>query len=533
MTSNKNATEQSEVSNDEIKQAECEGEQNSSTKFNMSKFITRFNEKYTPEFFSSSDGDHFIRINSEGQFFTYKIGKKSCIDFLITTIWEFEMGGGRSKDIAGRIMDEFSGKVLLSKSIKKVSIRVGKDGEDVLIDMCNERGEFIKINKNGFSITRNAQISFLKYAKHLALPTPQKINLKEFMLIWNKFFNFTDEGSAYLALAYVVKSLIPQSGANPILIIEGIQGSGKTTTSTILKKLIDPTEPALMSPPKNEKEIFVMANSCYLIACDNLSYLTAEMSDVFCRVSTGGGISQRKLYTDDDEKVYDVMRPVLFNGIEQLTERPDLLERAIVLQMKTLKPENRISEGAYWIEFESVYPKLLGGLYSIISMVLDYLPQVRENNLHRMTEFNRVGLAIDKALEMPVDHFSNILEVHQEEKLQNLFHNDIFLQTIAEKLNDSNEKYLVGTCNELIKLIFRPSKFEKYPAHVIPKNPRQFRARLDRSKFVLEANGIEFGVFRKTAKRRELFIKITNVIIPESYGLPFDFDLENDESGQG
>ena len=56
-----------------------------------------------------------------------------------------------------------------------------------------------------------------------------------------------------------------------------------------------------------------------------------------------------------DVAVVDVSLPVL-NGIEELSSRPDLLDRGIVLQLPSLNERERKEERAIWEEFETVRP---------------------------------------------------------------------------------------------------------------------------------------------------------------------------------
>ncbi len=470
-------------------------------------FFKNFHPIYQPEFFSNFDGGNFVTIHIGKRMVTFRLGSRMFSDFVIKCLREFGYRGGQSRKMAESIIDEFHGNVVLSGIKKKVHIRASKFQDIVLIDLADKEGRFVEIDRNGFRIKDTSPVSFLTLPKQLPLPIPEIIPLLDFLEIWKKLFNFRDENAFYMALAYVVKILLPSSGANPILLYEGPQGSGKSTASSGTKRLVDPTEPMLLSPPKCEQDVLVMASNGYLLSLDNLSYLSPDMSDVFCRVATGGGISHRKLYTDDDEKVYDIARPVIFNGIEELTERPDFIERALILHLKPISKEHRISESEYWKNFEELYPKLLGGIYTLVSQAIKHLPDIRNTNLHRMTEFHRVGLTLDRAFGFKDDYFTEVLNAHHDEKFQNIFQNDLFCQTILQTLEKLPSKELKGTISELMDKIFK-SKHHRNSGFLIPKSPRQFSGKIQRHKMVLESNGIEFGNLSRTSKRREMFIRL-------------------------
>jgi hypothetical protein len=49
--------------------------------------------------------------------------------------------------------------------------------------------------------------------------------------------------------------------------------------------------------------------------------------------SVGGSLAVRQLYTDDEEVLFQAVRPILLNGIEDVISRPDLADRAIFLTL--------------------------------------------------------------------------------------------------------------------------------------------------------------------------------------------------------
>jgi len=81
--------------------------------------------------------------------------------------------------------------------------------------------------------------------------------------------------------------------------------------------------------------------------------LPAWTSDTLCRLATGGGFSTRQLFSDDAEILFDAMRPIVLNGIEDFATRPDLVDRAIILTLETIPEDKRRLEGQLWAEFGS------------------------------------------------------------------------------------------------------------------------------------------------------------------------------------
>ena len=76
------------------------------------------------------------------------------------------------------------------------------------------------------------------------------------------------------------------------------------------------------------------------------------MSDALCRLSTGGGLSSRGLYTNSDEVILDATRPIILNGIEDIATRPDLADRSLVINLPRIPKHKGRLERDLWDEFE-------------------------------------------------------------------------------------------------------------------------------------------------------------------------------------
>ena len=63
-------------------------------------------------------------------------------------------------------------------------------------------------------------------------------------------------------------------------------------------------------------------------------------SDWLCRMVTGGGYSTRRLYTNTEEEVFSVSRPIILNGITQIADQPDLIDRSIFINMPVIDAEH-------------------------------------------------------------------------------------------------------------------------------------------------------------------------------------------------
>ena len=89
------------------------------------------------------------------------------------------------------------------------------------------------------------------------------------------------EDNRRLVLGFLLGALRPQ-GPYAALGLSGQQGSAKSVSARLLKRLIDPTTDGngLRSLTKNEAAFWTAASNSWLLVFDNVSGLTAERADL-------------------------------------------------------------------------------------------------------------------------------------------------------------------------------------------------------------------------------------------------------------
>jgi putative DNA primase/helicase len=142
-----------------------------------------------------------------------------------------------------------------------------------------------------------------------------------------------------------------------------------------------------------------------VVAFDNLSHLSSEASNAFCRLTTGGSFVTRKLYTDDEEAIFQATRAVIINGIEEVVIRGDLLDRSLLLHLPTLSPTQRREEIQVWREFDDARPRILGALLDAVSGALRDLETVTLTERPRMADFAQWACAAAPALGWSAEQF--------------------------------------------------------------------------------------------------------------------------------
>src|SRR5712672_220862 len=117
------------------------------------------------------------------------------------------------------------------------------------------------------------------------------------------FFNLPNRNDFVLVVAWLLAAL-RADGPYPLLAVSGEQGSAKTVLCKMLRALIDPNVAPVRSLARDDRELMIAANNSHVLAYDNLSGLPPWLSDALCRLASGGSLSVRQLYPDDEEILF-------------------------------------------------------------------------------------------------------------------------------------------------------------------------------------------------------------------------------------
>jgi hypothetical protein len=221
-------------------------------------------------------------------------------------------------------------------------VRVGEEDGKIYLDLADDKRRVVEVSQEGWDVVIDCPVRFLRPKGMRPLPVPERGgSLNELRGLLN-----TTSNDYKLIAAWIVAALRHQ-GPYPVLVIHGEQGSAKSTTCRMLRTLIDPNHAALRTPPKSEEDLPIAARNSWVIALDNVSHIADWLSDTMCRVATGGGFGKRQRFTDTDEILFQVQRPQLVNGIEEVATRGDLLDRSIVIDLPAIPPDKRKDEDQF------------------------------------------------------------------------------------------------------------------------------------------------------------------------------------------
>lgn len=297
------------------------------------------------------------------------------------------------------------GRALHDGSEVPVYLRVAEHEGAIYVDLGNDKWQAIKITAEGWEVVEAPPVRFRRPKGMRPLPIPKTGG--SLADLW-QFVNVREEDQP-LVLAWLVQALNPR-GPYPILALHGQHGSAKSSSARALRRLVDPHQALLRAEPRDVRDLAICAAHNWAPAFDNLSYLSQTLSDALCRLSTGGGFATRELYKDGDEVVFVHQRPVIHNGIEELANRADLLERSIVVDLPTIPEQMRKTEAEIDQAFEALAPQILGALCDAIATALKNLPATRLDTLPRMADFAVWAVASEPSWGVPEGAFLKAYE---------------------------------------------------------------------------------------------------------------------------
>jgi hypothetical protein len=285
--------------------------------------------------------------------------------------------------------------------VEKVHLRVAEKDGRLYIDLADPLWRAVEVDAAGWRVVNNAPVRFRRHKGMVSLPEPKSGGSIDHL---HPFLNVASSEDWRLCIAWLLAALRP-TGPYPLMVLSGQQGSAKSTTARVLRRLVDPNTAPIRCEPKDARDLAIAANGSWTLAYDNLSSVPVWLSDALCRLSTGGGFSTRQLYTDEEEVIFDSQRPVILTSIEDVTTRGDLLERSLILSLPPIPEHQRRPEKEFWDRFDAKSPYIFGALLDALAGALRELPGVKLPRMPRMADFAVWGVACERALRWPAGSF--------------------------------------------------------------------------------------------------------------------------------
>jgi len=277
----------------------------------------------------------------------------------------------------------------------------------VYVDLGRTDNKAVRVAPDGWTVVSETPVRFVRGSRG-ELPLPAAGGA---LADFERHLNL-GRADIIRAVAFVVGALAPLPSF-PILLIEGRQGTAKSTIGDMLVLLCDPPhgdKGARLTMPRGDQNLLVHASGVRVVFIDNISDISTAEADSLCRLATGGGTSTRQLYSDDSEHTANAVRPTVITCIGTPTGRGDFLDRCIRVTAQPITV--RRTEEAVLNAFEADRPKMLGFVLEAMAAALRNKPdliaraEVGELKLTRMADFALFVEGAAEVLGIKVGEFS-------------------------------------------------------------------------------------------------------------------------------
>ncbi len=455
------------------------------------------------ELFHHGD-DAYASIERDGHRETYPIRSKALSGMLRQRYFVLYQAAPSSQAL-NDALGVIEGTALYGDQTQEhaVYMRVAEMDGTSYLDLGGPNWNVVKISGDGWEVLPYSPVRFVRSPSMRALPVPMRGGTVDDL---RPLVNVASDDDFRLIVGFGLCAL-RASGPHFVLGLHGEQGSSKSTLSAVLKGVIDPNQVPIRAAPRDENELAIMASKAQLLALDNISALSGALSDALCRLTSGGGVSKRKLYTDMDEVILDVNRPVILNGINEVATRPDLLDRSINIHLPRIPQDRRQDEKGFWSRFESVRAAILGALLDAVSGALRELPHTTVDKPPRMADCVLWVTAAESALVWEHGSFLRAYRANMVESNETALEASPVTEPLRTLLETSETGEWTGTMEELLGKLRVIAAGQTAGGNALPKNGRGLSMALERIEPNLRADGITVSRSPRTKARREVIIR--------------------------
>jgi hypothetical protein len=406
-----------------------------------------------------------------------------CYSWLRRLMWgreEKAVNGEYLKTAAGTLAAhaEFSGEV------RELHTRAAWHDGALYYELGS--GRVVCVDGSGWRLEPASPVRFRRFPNLKPLPDPERGgSIKEIA----GYANLKTSRDRRLFTAYTVTLPLPHVG-RPIFNASGAMGSGKTTIGRILKRSLDPSAPETVR--LDPRDFLQKASHAYILMLDNQNTIPEWGADTLCRLVTGEADSKRRLYTDDEDVIIELRRAVLLNGINVPTDRGDVLDRSLVVELERIPDAERRTEEELWERFEAEHPKLLGALFDVLSQAIALKPSLKLSRRPRLADWGEYAASVYEVMGWGAETFLKDWDEVVKVQNQATLDGSPVAQAIIKFMEDKKE--YTATSSELhskLKVVAAQLGVDVDRDKAWPKSARWLWRRIKEVLPLLVAAGIE------------------------------------------
>jgi putative DNA primase/helicase len=370
--------------------------------------------------FTDQYGLEWARVPVRGHYETHRVRSKGFRSFLV----RYHLSRG-----------EVPSEPALRKTIALLEAVADNDHRELLnrsrwnddraalwVDLADKQWRALYVTADGWKVVDQAPSLFRRFTHQKPLPEP--VPGGDLWELCQYLPPFASDGDRLLVTAWLISAVLPMP--RPILTLVGPHGSGKSTLSGLLRRLVDPSRVELLGRDVRADLPLVFFRHA-LPVFDNMDAMTPGEADLFCQAVTGRGIARRKLYSDAEEIILSFQRPIIVNSLRLPTNRPDFLDRALIIPLERLPADSRRVLEQIEARFEAARPRLLGALLTALGQALAVLPTIGHERLSRMADFHRFARAVAQALGRSPTDFDEAYRAAEARQKRGAFDNTLAL----------------------------------------------------------------------------------------------------------
>ncbi len=459
----------------------------------------------------SPSGDAFVTLPIDSHREHHRLNAAAVLNWLARR-YHAETRGAPGRQAIADALGVLGGMAKFDGPEHATAVRVAGGPDAVYLDLGDPVWRAVQITPAGWQVVSDPPVWFVRSRGMLAIPEPTRGGSIEAL---RSLIHVGSDGDYRLLIGWLLGALCP-TGPYPILSLVGEQGSGKSTVARILRRLIDPHAAELRAEPRMIDDVMIAASRSRVVALDNLSHLAPWLSDALCCVATGGALTKRELYSNDDECIIEAIRPTIVTSIADIVLRGDLLDRAIVITLPMLPETDRLPESELWQHFDDARPGILGALLDGAASALARASTTVIAALPRMADWSLWVSSAEPAFGWPGQ---SVLSAYRAMR-----------DSVNEKQLDGNplavaicslERPWQGTSTELLTLITPvnsppvwPARYTpvKRPSKGWPANPHALSTALRRLAPSLRRVGIDIDASTREAGTGRRLILITTLL---------------------
>lgn len=435
----------------------------------------------------SPDGEGFVTIPVQGHRENWAIRSRQLKNWLSARAFE-EMGiapGAQAIEDTLRVLEA---RAVNEGREETPWMRTGQRDGRLFIDLCNSAWQVIEVHSAGWKPIGGHDLPFIRSSSMRALPVPEA---GESIDALRHFVNTDREADFMLSVAWLLAALGGR-GPFPILMVQGQQGTGKSTFARVLRSLADPNGAPHRQLPRDIRDFAVAAANALVLSFDNISSIDPEISDMLCRASTGSGFATRTLHSDRDETVLNLSNPIILNGIPALSERADLADRTITVHLKPIPATARRTEKELWREWDAAAPRVLGALLDGLSAGLRDIDATTLPEMPRLADFALWITACEAGLGWEPGAFMAEYADNRRNAADSAFEADTVAVAIFDLAKASGSDGWRGTPTDLLEALNMKVSETIKRSRAWPMTAQGLGNRMERAAPLLRARGVHF-----------------------------------------